>query len=185
VRAGWSEGMMAEHCGDAPAAWLSAALGLPCRLVRIGPAYRRPLKKAELHPGDQVSFSNGYPLLAVSEASVGDVNRRIREAGGVGVPMDRFRPNLVLEGCAPYEEDSWRRVRVGTVRLRAAGPCARCPITTTDQQTGARGKEPLRTLATYRRAAPGSSDVNFGQNLVNEDKAGSLQVGDEVRVTEM
>jgi uncharacterized protein len=184
VRVWSSEGLLAEHCGEAPSAWLSRVLGLPCRLVRIGPAFRRPIKNASLHPGDSVAFADGYPFLAMNEASVGDVNRRIEEAGGRAVPMDRFRPNLVLDGCAPYEEDTWRRIRVGGVRLRSAGPCARCIITTTDQQTGAREKEPLRTLAEYRRDPTDPTNVNFGQNLVHEDKAGTLRVGDPVWVTE-
>jgi hypothetical protein len=179
-----SEGLMAEHCGELPATWLSRVLGFPCRLVRIGPAFHRPVKNAS-HPGDTVGFADGYPFLAVSEASLQDINRRIAAAGASAVPMDRFRPNLVLEGCAPFEEDTWKRIRIGNVALRSAGPCARCVITTTDQWTGARGKEPLKTLATYRRDAADPTNVNFGQNLVHEDKSGMLQVGDTVRVTEM
>jgi uncharacterized protein len=180
-----SEGLMAEHCGEGPAAWLTGVLGFPCRLVRIGPAFHRPVKNERLHPGDTVGFADGYPFLAVSEASLQDVNRRIGAAGAAAVPMDRFRPNLVLEGCSPYEEDNWKRIRIGNVTLRSAGPCSRCIITTTDQRTGARGKEPLRTLATYRRDAADPTNVNFGQNLVHEDKSGMLQVGDTVWVTEM
>jgi uncharacterized protein YcbX len=180
VRVWSSEGLLAEHCGDAPAAWLSAVLGFPCRLVRIGPAFRRPVKKN--NSGDEMAFADGYPFLVTSKASLLDVNRRIEDAGGKAVPMNRFRPNLVLDGCGPYEEDSWKRIRIGNVTLRSAGPCARCIITTTDQLTGGRGKEPLMTLAGYRRDPDDPANVNFGQNLIHESKTGVIRVGDTVEV---
>lgn len=94
--------------------------------------------------------------------------------------MNRFRPNLVVAGCAPYAEDGWSRLQIGEVRLRSAGPCARCVITTTNQETAERAKEPLRTLATYRRDAVEPGDVNFGQNLIHETKSGRLRIGDVV-----
>ena len=102
--------------------------------------------------------------------------------GGEVLPMDRFRPNLVVAGATAFAEDTWTRLRVGPVQFHASGPCARCPITTTDQQTGVRGKEPLRTLATYRRSATDPTDVNFGQNLIHETKAGRLRIGDPVEI---
>ena len=94
--------------------------------------------------------------------------------------MNRFRPNLVIAGCPAYAEDAWARVRIGGVTLRAGGPCARCAITTTDQETGARGKEPLRKLASYRRDPVDPTDVNFGQNYIHETKSGTLRLGDPV-----
>jgi uncharacterized protein len=94
------------------------------------------------------------------------------------VPMDRFRPNLVVAGCDPYEEDRWGRVLVGAVPFSVAKPCARCSITAVDQATGERGREPLVTLSTYRR---GGNGVVFGQNLIHEEE-GSLAVGDGVVV---
>ena len=96
--------------------------------------------------------------------------------------MGRFRPNLVLAGCRPFEEDSWTRLRIGEVEFRSAGPCSRCVITVTDQLTGERGVEPLRTLASFRRNPDESGDVNFGTNLLNESKSGVLRVGDPVTV---
>jgi uncharacterized protein len=180
VRVWSSEGLLAEYCGDGPAAWLSAVLGFPCRLVRVGPAFTRPVK-GDLG-GDVMAFVDGYPFLATSEASLLDVNRRISEAGGSAVPMERFRPNFVLEGCGPFEEDEWKRIRIGNVVLRSAGPCARCIITTTDQLSGMRGKEPLTTLAGYRRDRDHPTNVNFGQNLVHENKSGIIRVGDRVEV---
>jgi uncharacterized protein YcbX len=184
VRVWKSEGLQAEDCGEAPAAWLSRALGGPCRLVRIGPAFTRQVLKKAARPGDEVSFADACPFLVASEASLGEVNRRIREAGAGAVPMGRFRPNLVLAGCRPFEEDSWTRLRIGEVEFRSAGPSTRCVITVTDQMTGERGVEPLRTLASFRRDPAEPSDVMFGVNLLNESKSGVLRVGDPVTVLE-
>jgi hypothetical protein len=177
-----SEGLRAEDCGSAPAEWLSAALGLPCRLVRIGPAFHRLPKGASPGTGDLVAFADGYPFLVTSEASLGDLNGRL---GAAAVPMNRFRPNLVVAGCRPYEEDTWRRLRIGGIVFRVAGPCSRCVITTTDQATGERGAEPMRTLARYRKDPADPSRVNFGQNLVHEAKSGILRVGDSVEPLEL
>jgi uncharacterized protein YcbX len=182
VRIWKSEGLRAEDCGDAPASWLGGVLGTPCRLVRIGPAFTRPVKPGRARPGDVVGFADGYPFLAVSEASLGDLNARIEKSGARSVPMNRFRPNLVLAGCEPYAEDAWRRFRIGAIAFRAAGPCSRCIITTTDQATGERGVEPLRTLAGYRRNTAEPTLVDFGQNLVHEVKTGLLSVGDPVEI---
>jgi uncharacterized protein YcbX len=185
VRVWNDEGLGAEDCGPEAAEWLSGALGTPCRLVRIGGTFTRPVKPEAARPGDVVSFADAYPFLITSEASLGDLNRRIAEDGGASVPMGRFRPNLVVSGCEAYAEDKWRRIRIGEVEFRSAGPCARCIVTTTDQLSGKRmGKEPLRTLAAYRRDPVTPTNVNFGQNLVNVSKTGTLRVGDPVLVLE-
>jgi len=178
----WSSlGLRAEDCGPAAAAWLTAFLGLPCRLVRAGAAFDRPVAKpGKARPGDRVGFADAYPLLALGEASVADLNDRLAAAGEDPVPLDRFRPNLVFAGTAPFAEDTWARFRVGPVVFRAGGPCARCIMTTTDQLTGERGREPLRTLAAYRRDAADPTAVNFGQNLFVESAAGPLRLGDPV-----
>jgi uncharacterized protein YcbX len=182
VRVWKSEGLRAEDCGEAPAKWLSDVLETPCRLVRIGPAFTRPVRADFARPGDLVMFADGFPLLVVSEASVGDLNRRLAEKGEAAVPMNRFRPNVVVAGCEPYEEDRLTRFRIGDVVFRATKPCIRCIVTTTDQLTGERGVEPLRTLAQYRREPPESAEVKFGYNLVNETKSGVLRVGDRVEI---
>ena len=92
--------------------------------------------------------------------------------------MNRFRPNLVVNECAAFAEDSWPQLKIGSIGFRAAGDCERCVITTTDQLTGERGKEPLRTLAGFRRKAVDPTAVNFGQNLIHESKSGTLRLGD-------
>lgn len=175
-----SEGLLAEDCGDAPAAWLGAALSTKCRLVRIGEKFVRPVTKPAARPGDRVTFADAAPLLIISEATLADLNDRLAGQGEAAVPMNRFRPNLVVAGCAAFAEDTWAQFRIGSVVFRAGGRCVRCNVPTIDQETAERGKEPIRTLATYRRDAADSTNVNFGQNLINESKSGALRVGDPV-----
>jgi uncharacterized protein YcbX len=178
-----SEGLVAEDCGDLVAGWLSDFLETKCRLVRVGPQFCRPVLKPAARPGDVTAFADAVPFLAISEASLADLDDRLVAAGEESVPMDRFRPNLVISGAAAFAEDTWPRVRVGELVLRAAGPSARCIMTTTDQQTGERcGREPLHTLATYRRDEKDPTRINFGQNLIHETKSGTVRVGDPVHV---
>ena len=176
-----SEGLQAEDCGPATAGWLSSFLQLKCHLVRIGREFSRPILKASAQPGDTVTFADAYPFLAISEASLAHLNDRIQENHGEPVPMNRFRPNLVVADCAAFAEDAWSRVQIGDAVFRNGGLCARCIVTTTDQFTGERtGKEPLKTLATFRRDAADPTDVNFGVNLIHESKLGTIRVGDTV-----
>ena len=177
-----SEGLQAEDCGDAAAEFLSAFLATRSRLVRIGPAFRRPVLKSAARSGDMFHFGDGAPVLVVSEASLADLNDRIVAHGEEAIPMSRFRPNLVVTGCPAFAEDTWPSFRLGSVVFRAAGQSSRCIVTTTDQLTAERGKEPLRTLATYRRDAADPTDVNFGQNLIHETMAGTIRIGDAVEV---
>ena len=179
----WQSGNLhAEDCGDPVAAWLSDFLATRCRLVRIGAGFHRTVLKPAARPGDTVGFADACPLLIISEASLADLNGRLAAQGEDPIPMDRFRPNLVVAGCAAFAEDTWARFRIGGVIFRAAGPCARCVVTTTDQLTAERTHEPLRTLAAYRRDSIDPTDVNFGQNLIHETTSGTLQVGDKVEV---
>lgn len=176
----WRDTVDAEDCGVEVAVWLSHVLRQPCRLVRLGAAYHRPVKPSRAQPGDVVTFADAFPLLAVSEASVAHLNDRLLARGASPVPMDRFRPSLVLAGCEPHAEDRAVYWHVGDVTLRAGGPCGRCIIVTTDQFSGERHAEPLRTLAAYRRDPAEPTNVNFGQNLIHETKSGTLRVGDPV-----
>jgi uncharacterized protein len=177
-----SEGLRAEDCGDEVATWLSDVLHAECRLVRIGAEFHRPVLKAAAKPGDLVTFADAVPFLIHSEASLEDLNDRLVAQQEEPVSMDRFRPNIVVTGCAAYAEDSWPRICIGQMVLRPAGPCARCVVTTTDQLTGVRGKEPLRTLSLYRRDAKEPTAVNYGQNYIHETKSGTIRVGDVVEV---
>ena len=182
----WRDTVTADDTGDEAARWLSDVIGQPCRLVTTGKSSRRvrPAERLpeDLHPDArmrpvEIAFPDGFPLLVVSEESLDDLNRRLDLPEPL--PMDRFRPNLVVASCeVPYAEDTWKAFRVGTVRLYAGGPCGRCIITTTDQQTLERSREPLRTLAGYRRT--GDGEVVFGQNAILAALGGRLRVGDEV-----
>lgn len=179
-----SQDLLAEDCGKGAAEWLSTFLARECRLVRIGRDFRRPVRHQRIGaaPGAEplVGFADAYPFLVVGEASLADLNSRLAAQGSQPLPMDRFRPNLVIAGSAPYEEDRWERFQIGSIRFRAAGPCARCVVTTTDQSTAERGPEPLRTLASYRRGREDPSEVHFGQNLIHETTTGQLEVGQPV-----
>src|SRR5581483_2666140 len=129
--------------------------------------------------GRRVGFADGFPLLVLNNASLDDLNARIEARGHAPLPVNRFRPNIVFGGTAPYAEDRWTRIAIGNeVRLSIVKPCARCAITTTDQTTGVREKEPLATLATFRRLPNGS--VVFAQNAIH-DAPGTIRVGDAVR----
>ncbi|MEJ8655631.1 MULTISPECIES: MOSC domain-containing protein [Streptomyces] len=172
----------AVPAGAAPADWFSAFLDVPVRLVHLDdPAYRRPVDPDYALPGETVSFADGYPLLVTSASSLDALNSLIAQGDHPDegpLPMNRFRPNLVVDGTAPWAEDDWTRIAVGEVSFRVAKPCGRCVITTTDQTTAERGKEPLRTLARHRRFG---DRLVFGQNLVPEH-TGTVRVGDPVRI---
>ena len=176
----WRDTVQAVDCGVEISVWLSDFLRHPCRLVRMGTDYRRPVKPAKAQPGDVVTFADAYPLLALSEASLADLNDRLVTQAEDPVPMNRFRPNVVIAGCPAFAEDAWPRVRIGAAVFRTAGPCVRCNIPTIDQATAVRYKEPIRTLATYRRTAADAGEVIFGQNLIHETKSGEIRIGDAV-----
>ena len=174
----WRDQVQAQEAGPDAAAWLSRALGHPCRLVHMGdPAAARRVDPSFARPGDRVSFADGFPVLVVNAASLDDLNARLAQP----VPMDRFRTNLVMSGAPAWEEDGWTSLRVGPIPFRAPKDCARCAVVTVDQATGARprDREPLRTLTAFRRNAAGR--VIFGMNLI-PDGTGRISVGMEVQV---
>ncbi len=161
-------------------AWASAWLGAPTRLVHMPADVRRAVDPRYAGPDDRTAFTDGYPVLVASQPSLDDLNARLAAAGTAPVGMERFRPNVVVdadagEPLAPYAEDDWRTLRLGDeVRLAVVKPCARCAVTTVDQHSAARGTEPLRTLAGYRRVG---TKVLFAQNAVVR-ATGPLRVGD-------
>ncbi|MFC9701167.1 MOSC domain-containing protein [Streptomyces sp. NPDC056943] len=172
----------AVPAGGEAAAWVSAYLETDARLVHMdAPEHRRPVDPEYALPGETVSFADGYPLLAATTASLDALNSLIAagdHAHEGPLPMNRFRPNLVIEGTDPWAEDGWTRLAVGEVTFRVARPCGRCVVTTTNQFTAERGKEPLRSLALHRKR---DGRVIFGQNLVPEHR-GTVRVGDPVKI---
>jgi len=171
----WDDRCAAIDEGDAAAEWFTTFLGMACRLVRMPDDEVRHVDPTYAGPGDQVGFADGFSFLLTSRASLDELNRRLPTP----LPMNRFRPNLVIDGVTAFEEDGWRHIRIDGITFAVAKPCARCAITTTDQNTAERSKEPLRTLATFRNVA--GKGVMFGQNLVH-DRTGVLHVGAEVEV---
>ena len=171
----WNDTVEAIDQGEAAAEWLTRFLAEPLRLVRFDDAQDRRVEQAyAVRPGDQVGFADAYPLLIGNEASLAELNTRLAEP----LPMKRFRPNIVVSGAEPYAEDRWGRLRVGDVAIAVVKPCARCAVTTVNPVTAVKGKEPLSTLASYRRAEGG---VMFCENAIHLSN-GILRVGDEVTV---
>ncbi len=170
----WGDVTDGVDLGATAAEWISQALGASFRLAYIpDDGFRRT--DPEYDPvGARVSFADGFPLLVIGEASLEDLNRRLETP----LPMNRFRPNLVVRGSAPFAEDQWRGFSVGGIRFEGLKLCARCPITTTDQDTGVRSKEPLRALAGFRKHTKG---VMFGMNVAHRG-TGTLRVGDQIIV---
>jgi uncharacterized protein YcbX len=174
--------VLATPAGDVADTWLSAVLDRKVHLMYLDDPARRPVDPTYGLPGDRVSFADAYPLLLTTSASLDALNDWIVEgdSGEGPLPMARFRPNLVVSDAPAWVEDGWlgRRIRVGSVPFRAPKLCDRCVVTTTDQETGERGHEPLRTLTRYRRW---DQKVWFGMNLI-PDGTGDIHVGDDVTV---
>jgi len=173
----------ATPAGDEADAWFTKVLGRPVRLVWLDDPTRRRVNPAYGRPFDVVTFADAHPLLVTNAASLDMLNRWLREAGSPEgpLPMDRFRPSVVVSGAPPWAEDGWlgRRLRVGAVTFRVAKPCGRCVVTTTDQETGRRGTEPLRTLARHRSI---DGRLVFGVLLNPDPPYGEIAVGDPVTV---
>ena len=161
--------------------WFSDALSKPCRLVFMPDTTRRPVDPAydrRADPGrpTAVSFADGYPYLLIGQASLDDLNQRLPQAIG----MERFRPNIVVSGSLPYDEDAWQEFRIGEVDFYGVKPCARCVVPTIDPATGQKGREPLQTLASYRQW---KHKILFGQNVLADAKPnGPLRVGQPVEI---
>ncbi len=159
----WKNILTAHDQGDAAARWFSGAAGAECRLVAFGAeSHRRIDPRYAPDPLGETTFTDGYPLLVATEASLAALNERL----DVPVPMARFRPNVVVSGSSAWDEDHWQVLTLGALTCDVVKPCDRCVVTTVDQASGARDprQEPLRTLTTFRKVE--GQGVLFGQNLV-------------------
>lgn len=169
----WKDECYAIDEGDDVAAWLSEFFETKCRLVKMKDGFKRPILDDGKEFDGSVRFQDQYPLLVISTASLQDLNNKLEKP----LPMNRFRPNIVIEGCDPFAEDEFKTLTSSSgVVISSAKPCARCVITTTDQRTAERDVEPLKTLATFRSSEHG---VLFGQNYI-VNHSGRLKVGDEL-----
>lgn len=171
----WGHETEALDQGDQAAAWFSRLLDQPVRLVRWADDQIRPTSKRHTDRDGQIGFADGYPILLLSEASLNDLNRRL----AAPLPMNRFRPNVVVRGCGAFAEDSWREIDLGALTCSVVKACVRCAITTVDQASAAVGREPLATLAGYRRK---DNRVVFGQNCIHHGR-GHIRVGDPVTIS--
>jgi hypothetical protein len=174
----WRSKVRAAAAGDQADGWFSRFLGRPVRLVHLDDPARRQVDPEFAGPGDRVSFADGYPLLLTALGSLDALGRWLIEDGQPAVPMTRFRPSVVVAGTAPWAEDGWRRIQIGPATFRVAKPCGRCVVTTIDQQTGQRGRQPLAMLGRRRRFG---QQLVFGQNLI-PDVTGTIRIGDPVRI---
>lgn len=178
----WDDHVLAADCGDDAAAWFADAVGAPCRLVRFRPDVVRP--KISPWTGGlpaAARFSDGYPILLIGQSSLDDLNARLAKAGRTALPMNRFRPNVVVEGIDAFEEDFVETFSNGEINLRPVKPCARCPIPSVDQATGIPGPDPLDILQTYRANARMDGAVTMGMNVIVQDGIGrTLRVGQEL-----
>lgn len=154
----WEDQCNALDCGDTAAAWLSEFMGLPCRLVYFPEDEIRQVDLSYAQPGDITAFSDGFPYLLISQASLDALNRRLQTP----VEMRRFRPNLVVEGCEAFAEDQWQTLVMGDVQFSRVKPCGRCVIPSIDPESAEKNPEVVRTLASFRKSG---KRVLFGQNL--------------------
>lgn len=164
----WEDTVTARIVDKSISSWFTEQLGIPCDLVIMPESTKRKLKPQYAVNGESVSFADGMPYLIIGQASLDDLNSRLEKP----VPMERFRPNFVFSGKEPFAEDSGEIVHIGRNKFKITKPSARCVLITIDQKTGEKGKEPLKTLATYRTV---DKKVMFGQNML-------LLAGDKVKV---
>ncbi|MGB7481364.1 MAG: MOSC N-terminal beta barrel domain-containing protein [Burkholderiaceae bacterium] len=180
----WQDTVDAYDCDELTATWFSKALGTPCRLVRFHPDARR-VASLDWTGGVEapVMFADGFPLLVIAQASLDDLNERMRAAGRAPLTMDRFRPSLVIDGVAAFDEDYAAAIRIGDAAIRPVKPCPRCPIPSVDQATGVVGPDPLDILRGYRVNPKVDGGITFGMNAIVTAGAGQLlKVGQEVEL---
>jgi uncharacterized protein YcbX len=168
----WDTKGKASALGQAFDLWFSFHLQTPCRIWFMPEDSNRKLESSYTEYRGPMSFADGWPLLMLSEASLQGLNQQLDEA----VLMDRFRPNLVVEGIFPFQEDGWSRVQIGEAIIEGGKPCGRCTVITVNQQTGEKGQEPLRTLAAWRRQ---NNNAVFGWNMFSRE-GGEVAVGDSI-----
>jgi hypothetical protein len=170
----WDDVCDAQLVSDAADEWLSDKLSMQCRLVYMPDGERRKVDNRYAHAGEITSFSDGYPLLIIGQASLDDLNNRLE----IPLPINRFRPNIVFTGGQPYDEDTMEHIRVNEIDMYGVKLCARCVVTTIDQTNATKAREPLKTLAGYRMA---NNKIYFGQNILHS-QAGVLKRGDAIEI---
>jgi uncharacterized protein YcbX len=179
----WGDEVNAVDAGNEAAEWMSSMLQTSARLVYCPPVRGRMVDRAYASGTEMVGFTDGFPLLVLGHASLLDINARLQANGEGPIGVERFRPNIVIEGADPFAEDGWNALDIdspdGGLPIDIVKPCARCSIISVDPQTGKQGVEPMRTLSTYRRRG---SQVYVAQNAIPR-ATGRLQTGARVTVS--
>ncbi|WP_374359514.1 MOSC domain-containing protein [Pseudoduganella danionis] len=181
----WEDQVLASDCGQQAADWFSAVLGVPCRLARFHPQAERAV--SQTWSGGIAAttlFSDGYPLLLISQASLDELNQRLRQAGRAALPMNRFRPNVVVDGIEAFDEDYTETFALGEAMLKPVKPCPRCPMPSVDQDSGVVGPDPLDIMQSFRAKPELEGALCFGMNCLVLAGAGQvLRVGQQIEVT--
>ncbi|KAA6438211.1 MOSC domain-containing protein [Dyadobacter flavalbus] len=172
----WNDSVTAYTVCHEADVWLSEMLEKKVRIVEMTASSDRRMNAQDAEPDTTLSFADDFPYLLISEASLHELNRRLEQP----VEMNRFRPNFVVSGTEPFAEDAWKYIQIGNVGFHVAKPCERCVLTTVDQQTGIKGREPLKTLATFRKH---ERSVLFGQNLIGL-QTGNVREGNQIIVSD-
>lgn len=170
----WRDTVAAVPVADAVSDWLSEQLNRHCRLVYMPPSTRRLVDTGYARQQETVSFADGFPVLLTTEASLQDFNRHLEQP----VEMLRFRPNLVVQGGSPWQEDNWKTIRIGELEFDVVKPCSRCAIPTINRQTAEKEPAVFKALRQHRYR---NGEVYFGQNLIPR-RQGELSVGDPVEI---
>ncbi|SDD89446.1 MOSC domain-containing protein [Pedobacter soli] len=172
----WNDTVTGVEVNPEVSNWFSAYLKFKVKLVKMPLAEKRFVDRDYATNDEIVSFADGYPCLMIGQSALNGLNEKLQEP----VLMDRFRPNFVFTGGEPHEEDRFKTFYIGEIPFSAVKPCARCVLITIDQQTGEKGQEPLRTLASYRTV---NKKIMFGQNLLPQ-ALGTIRIGDEIKVVD-
>jgi len=180
----WNDTLAAYDCGETAAAWFSNVLGTPCRLARFhSDAQRHADPRWTNGESASMLFADGFPLLIISQASLDDLNQKLMAQGRAALPMDRFRPNIVIDDSDAFEEDHAGLIRIGQASIRPSKPCPRCTIPSIDQATGASGPDPLDILRGYRANPIVDGGIAFGMNaMLIEGEGQLLRVGQPVEM---
>lgn len=172
----WDDTCEAIVAADELNKWFGKQLQINCRLVYMPESSLREVdKNYVVHADDITSFSDGYPILMIAAASLTDLNQRMQTS----IPANRFRPNMIVNGVKPFEEDSMNSFAINGLPFYGVNPCSRCVVTTINQHTAQKNKEPLKTLATYRMK---DNKIFFGQNVIGPD-SGTISTGDRIIIT--
>jgi uncharacterized protein YcbX len=172
----WGEKINGQLMPSAGSSWLSAILNKEVRLVYMDDSEHRQVDLEYVDKGVRTGFADGFPFLLISQASIDFISEKV----GYGISVQRFRPNIVVSGCQPFEEDGWRKIKIGQIEFDIVKSCSRCVIPTINLQTAEKDKAVMQVMLDYRKKG---AEVFVGQNLVHR-QLGILRAGQPVTVLE-